>query len=103
MVRRTQQIVYYLLVAPEVLSGSYDGKQADIWSCGIILFVMISGCHPFDGDNVNDLFKRIEQLEFKYPPYFSRPVRALLDKIIVVDPVKRATIEDILNDAWFKV
>ncbi|KAG2383021.1 hypothetical protein C9374_004988 [Naegleria lovaniensis] len=90
-------------VAPEVLTGNYDGFKADIWSCGIILFVMLSGCHPFDGETVNDLFKRIENLEFKYPSHFSKEVRALLDKIIVVDPNKRATIADIRYDPWFKV
>jgi serine/threonine protein kinase len=89
-------------VAPEVLSGSYDGISADIWSLGIILFVMLSGCHPFDGDSVAELFNRIENLEFKYPSYFSKSARALLDKIIVVDPKKRATMEDIKNDPWFK-
>jgi serine/threonine protein kinase len=88
-------------VAPEVLSGSYDGICADIWSCGIILFVMLSGCHPFDGDSVAELFNRIENLEFKYPTYFSKDARTLLDKIIVVDPKKRATMEDIKNDPWF--
>jgi len=89
-------------VAPEVLSGSYDGRVADVWSCGVILFVMLSGCHPFDGDSVAELFHRIENLEFKYPSYFSKGVRALLDKIIVVDPKKRATLDDIKNDKWFK-
>ncbi len=95
--------IWFLDVAPEVLSGNYDGKKADIWSCGIILFVMASGCHPFDGDTVNELFKRIENLEFKYPPYFSKELRVLLDKIIVVNPDKRATLDDIKNDKWFKV
>jgi len=89
-------------VAPEVLSGSYDGRIADIWSMGIILYVMLSGCHPFDGDSVTELFSRIENLEFKYPSYFSKGARSLLDKIIVVDPKKRATLDDILNDTWFK-
>jgi len=88
-------------VAPEVLSGRYDGKIADIWSCGIILFVMASGCHPFDGDNVNELFKRVESLEFKYPPYFSPGLRALLDKIIILDPLKRAALDDIIKDKWY--
>lgn len=89
-------------VAPEVLTGKYEGKKADIWSCGIILFVMLSGCHPFDGETVNDLFKRIENLEFKYPSYFSSEARALLDKIIVTDPDYRATIADIQEDEWFR-
>ena len=64
---------------------------------------MLSGCHPFDGETVNDLFKRIENLEFKYPSHFSKEVRALLDKIIVVDPHNRATIADIRYDPWFKI
>jgi carbon catabolite-derepressing protein kinase len=69
---------------------------------GVILYVMLSGCHPFDGDSVTELFSRIENLEFKYPSYFSKGARSLLDKIIVVDPKKRATLEDILDDPWFK-
>jgi serine/threonine protein kinase len=88
-------------VSPEVLTGKYEGKKSDIWSCGIILFVMLSGCHPFDGETVNDLFKRIENLEFKYPTYFSSGARALLDKIIVIDPEHRASIDDIERDEWF--
>ena len=64
--------------------------------------VICHNCHPFDGDSVAELFNRIENLEFKYPNYFTKGARALLDKIIVVDPKKRATMEDIKNDPWFK-
>lgn len=50
--------------APEVLNGKYNGEKADIWSMGIILFVMLSGCHPFDGDTVGNLFKKINRFFF---------------------------------------
>lgn len=90
-------------LAPEVLSGSYDGKKADVWACGIILYVMLAGAHPFDDRTVNGLFHKINNLQYIHPRYFSKDVSDLIHKILVVDPDKRATTDQIKNHPWFKI
>ena len=62
-------------VAPEVLKEQgYNGINADIWSCGVILFVMLAGYLPFDDNNLNALFNKIERGEFRMARHFSDPV-----------------------------
>eukprot|EP00818_Percolomonas_sp_WS_P010755 CAMPEP_0117455254 /NCGR_PEP_ID=MMETSP0759-20121206/11263_1 /TAXON_ID=63605 /ORGANISM="Percolomonas cosmopolitus, Strain WS" /LENGTH=390 /DNA_ID=CAMNT_0005248549 /DNA_START=343 /DNA_END=1515 /DNA_ORIENTATION=+ len=91
-------------VAPEVLKETgYEGFKADIWSCGIILFVMLAGYLPFDADDVNILFKKIESGKFTYPPYFNKSVRDLLSKMLQVNPKKRITMDAVKNHKWFRV
>lgn len=87
--------------APEVFSGEYMPMLADIWSCGVILFVMTTGCFPFDGIDLHELYTRLSDLEVKYPPCMSPKLRALLDKLFILEPSRRATLQDIRNDKWF--
>ncbi|KAK2956557.1 putative CBL-interacting protein kinase 23 [Blattamonas nauphoetae] len=88
--------------APEILQGGqYEGKQADVWSCGIILFVMMAGYLPFEESNTLELFKVIKKAQFQYPPFFPDGPRDLINKILVSDPNKRCTMEEILSDPWF--
>lgn len=90
-------------VAPEVLrEKGYEGFKADIWSCGVILFVMLAGYLPFEDDDVNELFKKIESGKFKYPPYFSKSVKDLLSKMLQVNPKKRINMDGVTNHKWFK-
>jgi serine/threonine protein kinase len=89
-------------VAPEVLNDKgYDGRAADIWSCGVILYVLLAGFLPFDEPHMAALFRKIQKAEFTYPSWFTPPVRALLDKILIADPLKRAKLQDIELDPWF--
>ncbi len=95
-------------VAPEVIrqtnSGQgYNGLMADIWSCGIILYVMLSGHQAFDDKSLKALFNKIERGQYQMSRYFSEGARNLIARILVVDPTKRYTLNDILNDPWFKV
>ncbi|GLJ31198.1 hypothetical protein SUGI_0625150 [Cryptomeria japonica] len=93
-------------IAPEVLSrkGYYDGKAADVWSCGVALYVMLVGAYPFqDPHHPSDLRKTIERvLKVQYRiPDCTTECRNLLSRIFVADPAKRITIQEIRNHQWF--
>ncbi|UJR24797.1 hypothetical protein I4U23_006172 [Adineta vaga] len=90
--------------APEVVSGElYAGQEVDIWSCGVILYALLTGTLPFDDDNVQILFKKIRSGIFPIPDYLNPTVVDLLQKMLTVDPVRRATIKEIREHEWFKV
>ncbi|CAM0883040.1 unnamed protein product [Alopecurus aequalis] len=90
-------------VAPEVLSRKgYDGAKADIWSSGIILFVLVAGYLPFHEVNLIEMYRKISKAEFKCPRYFSADLKDLLQKILDPDPSTRITISRIKRNAWYK-
>ncbi|KAL9993999.1 putative protein kinase CAMK-CAMKL-CHK1 family [Helianthus debilis subsp. tardiflorus] len=89
-------------VAPEVLRRKgYDGAKADIWSCGVILYVLLAGFLPFQDENVMHMYKKIFKAEYEYPPWFSADARRLISKILIVDPSRRITIPAIMRSPWF--
>ncbi|XP_047944848.1 CBL-interacting protein kinase 32-like isoform X1 [Salvia hispanica] len=90
-------------VAPEVLNDrGYNGATADLWSCGVILFVLLAGYLPFDDSNLINLYKKICSAEFTCPPWISFGAMKLITRILEPNPEKRITIPDILEDEWFK-
>ena len=90
-------------VAPEVLrEKGYQGNLADVWSCGVILFVMIAGQLPFEDQSLNGLFAKIESGRFTFPPYFSAEAKDLISKMLVVDPAKRITVDGVMKHPWMK-
>uniref|UniRef100_A0A7N0UY87 non-specific serine/threonine protein kinase n=1 Tax=Kalanchoe fedtschenkoi TaxID=63787 RepID=A0A7N0UY87_KALFE len=90
-------------VAPEVLEDrGYDGATADVWSCGVILFVLLAGYLPFDDPNLMNLYKKISAAEFTCPPWLSFGAMKFLAKILDPNPLTRLTIPEILKDGWFK-
>ncbi|KAI9073121.1 hypothetical protein K1719_044930 [Acacia pycnantha] len=90
-------------VAPEVLDDrGYDGAAADLWSCGVILFVLLAGYLPFDDPNLMNLYKKISAAEFTCPPWISFRARKLITRILDPNPMTRITISEILCDEWFK-
>ncbi|KAL0437159.1 UNVERIFIED_CONTAM: CBL-interacting serine/threonine-protein kinase [Sesamum radiatum] len=90
-------------VAPEVLNDrGYDGATADLWSCGVILFVLLAGYLPFDDSNVMNLYRKISSAEFTCPPWLSFGAMKLIARILDPNPVKRITVPEILEDEWFR-
>ncbi|XP_057527331.1 CBL-interacting protein kinase 32-like isoform X2 [Amaranthus tricolor] len=91
-------------VAPEVLNDrGYDGATADLWSCGVILFVLLAGYLPFDDSNLMNLYKKISVAEFTCPPWMSFSAKKFITRILDPNPMTRLTIPEILEDEWFKV
>lgn len=91
--------------SPEILKGTepYDGCRADVWSCGVVLYACTQGQLPWD-DACEECLEYLwfTQGKFEYPSNMSAGLVALLSKILVSDPNRRATIEDIQQDEWFR-
>lgn len=89
--------------APEVISGKlYAGPEVDVWSCGVILYVMLCGRLPFDDEFIPDLFKKISGGVYTIPADLSQGPKHLLQRMLVVNPLKRITVQEIMDDPWFK-
>lgn len=89
--------------APEVISGKlYAGPEVDIWSCGVILYALLCGTLPFDNEHVPSLFRKIKSGIFSIPEYLNKQVVNLVCQMLQVDPLKRATIEEIKKHEWFQ-
>lgn len=90
-------------VAPEVINKKgYDGAKADIWSCGVILFVLLAGYLPFQDSNLIEMYRKISKGDFKCPPWFPQEVRKLLWMILDPNPNTRITVDKIMEINWFK-
>ncbi|CAL9090103.1 unnamed protein product [Musa textilis] len=90
-------------VAPEVVKDKgYDGAKSDIWSCGVILFVLMAGYLPFEDSNLMSLYKKIFKADFSCPSWFSTSAKKLIKRILDPKPQTRITIPEIIENEWFK-
>lgn len=87
--------------APELFQGKkYDGPEVDAWSLGVILYTLVSGSLPFDGQNLKELRERVLRGKYRIPFYMSTECENLLKKFLVLNPVKRASLDSVMNDPW---
>jgi serine/threonine-protein kinase SRK2 len=101
-------------LAPEVImttkGKTYDGKIADIWSCGVMLYVMLVGAYPFerpedkqDPQKLQKMIQRILRVEYDFPLHvkLSPELRDFMSRILVADPSHRITIAGIMDHPWY--
>ncbi|XP_055995268.1 MAP/microtubule affinity-regulating kinase 3-like isoform X21 [Ostrea edulis] len=90
--------------APELFQGKkYDGPEVDVWSLGVILYTLVSGSLPFDGQNLKELRERVLRGKYRIPFYMSTDCENLLKKFLVLNPTKRVCLENIMKDKWMNI
>ncbi|CAK57234.1 unnamed protein product (macronuclear) [Paramecium tetraurelia] len=92
---------YY--IAPEVLNHNYNEK-CDVWSCGVILYILLCGYPPFTGKNENEIFEKVKTGKFKFPieewDSISREAKSLIQRMLQVDVASRYSASQALSDPW---
>lgn len=87
--------------SPEVVRGEkYDGRRADVWSCGVILYALLVGALPFDDDNLRHLLEKVKRGVFHIPHFVPSECQQLLRAMIEVDAEKRITLAEVLRHPW---
>ncbi|XP_069735477.1 serine/threonine-protein kinase SIK3-like isoform X2 [Phaenicophaeus curvirostris] len=90
--------------APELFEGKeYDGPKVDIWSLGVVLYVLVCGALPFDGSTLQNLRARVLSGKFRIPFFMSTECEHLIRHMLVLDPSKRLSMEQICKHKWMKV
>uniref|UniRef100_A0A8B9TMS5 non-specific serine/threonine protein kinase n=1 Tax=Anas platyrhynchos TaxID=8839 RepID=A0A8B9TMS5_ANAPL len=90
--------------APELFEGKeYDGPKVDIWSLGVVLYVLVCGALPFDGSTLQNLRARVLSGKFRIPFFMSTECEHLIRHMLVLDPSKRLSMEQICKHKWMKL
>ncbi|KAG0250598.1 hypothetical protein BG011_008213, partial [Mortierella polycephala] len=89
--------------SPEVVTGmKYDGSSSDIWSCGIILYALLTGHLPFDDENIRHLLSKVKAGKFYMPSGISTGARDLISRMLTVNPKRRITMQGVISHPWFQ-
>jgi len=93
-------------VAPEVLNAEGYDKEVDMWSVGVITYILLCGFPPFYSESVPEVFEQIMKAEYDYPEEYwdeiSAEAKDFIDHLLVVDVAKRLTAEQSLNHPWLR-
>ena len=93
-----------LYVAPEIISGVAYGTAVDVWSLGIVIFIMLGGYHPFAARKQVEMFRAIRKGSVTYDPLFwsriSDPAKDLIHRCLVVEPATRLNIDQVRAHPW---
>uniref|UniRef100_A0A8C6XRD4 non-specific serine/threonine protein kinase n=1 Tax=Naja naja TaxID=35670 RepID=A0A8C6XRD4_NAJNA len=90
--------------APELFEGKeYDGPKVDIWSLGVVLYVLVCGALPFDGSTLQNLRARVLSGKFRIPFFMSTECEHLIRHMLVLEPSKRLSMEQICKHKWMKL
>ncbi len=90
--------------APEMISGKYyNGLYSDLWSCGVVLYYMLTGKLPFDDSNIKVLYRKIKNGDYVIPNFLSDVTKDFIRKILTVNPEKRIKINDLKNHPFFNI
>jgi len=88
--------------APELWTkgARYHGQPSDVWSCGVLLYALLTGQMAYDADDIASLVRNVISADYKVPSRTSPEANDLLAKMFVVDPARRITIEEICQHPW---
>ncbi|KAF1837544.1 Pkinase-domain-containing protein [Decorospora gaudefroyi] len=87
--------------APELLQAKqYTGPEVDVWSFGIVLYVLVCGKVPFDDQSMPQLHAKIKKGHVDYPPWLSAECRNLIARMLQTDPTQRLTLSEIMSHPW---
>lgn len=92
--------------APEIINGAedgYSGVKIDAWSCGIILYLLLTGMLPFQHDDMTRLYELINACNVPYPSWMSSDAKDLISKLLVKNPDRRYSLEQVKEHPWFRV
>ncbi|KAM8902394.1 serine/threonine-protein kinase SIK3 homolog isoform 5-T5 [Spinachia spinachia] len=90
--------------APELFEGKeYDGPKVDIWSLGVVLYVLVCGALPFDGSTLQNLRARVLSGKFRIPFFMSTDCEYLIRHMLVLEPSRRLTMEQICKNKWMRL
>lgn len=91
-------------MAPEIVAREpYNPYKSDVWSLGVLLYLMLHGVYPFFSTEEEVLFKKIQKGSYKVSGNVSQEAKEVIRAMMMVEPLERVRIEDILRLEWFRM